>query len=138
MKQDVRHVRLPEPQSMALQIAAGRALIATGIMAAPVLAARLLGADGATAHRVTWLTRMMAVRDGGLGVGGMAAARSGGSATIPWLLGGAVSDAVDALVIGGALKQGRVKGFLPAAIVPLAAVTAAAGVVTAVRISRRD
>jgi hypothetical protein len=137
MSVDVRRVRLPDAESMALQIAAGRAAFATGILAAPVLSARLLGADTATAQRVSWLTRMMGIRDGALGVGGVLAARGGGSSAAVWLLGGAASDAVDAVVLAGALKQGRVKGIVPAAIVPLAAATAAAGVLTALRL-RRD
>jgi hypothetical protein len=136
MTVDGRSVRLPEPQSMALQIAAGRAVIAAGVLAAPVVAARMLGTDTATAQRVSWLTRTMGIRDGALGVGGFAAARNGGSAAIPWLLGGAAADAVDAIVISGALRQGRVKGILPAAIVPLAALTSAAGVLTALRLRR--
>jgi hypothetical protein len=53
------------------------------------------------------------------------------------LLGGAVSDAVDAVVIAGALKQGRVKGIVPALVAPGAALLAAAGAATAVRL-RRD
>jgi hypothetical protein len=137
VKLDLRSVRLPEPDSMAMQLAAGRAVFAATMTAAPVFSARLLGADTATAQRVTWLTRMMAVRDGALGAGGVAAARRGGAAPAPWLLGGAVSDAVDAIVIAAALKQGRVKGLVPRLIVPAAAATAAVGAVTALRLRRR-
>jgi hypothetical protein len=132
-----RRVSLPEPEAMALQIAAGRAVIAASILASPVRSARTLGADTATAQRVTWLTRMMGVRDAAIGVGGVAALRGKGSDGGPWLLAGAASDAVDALVLAGALKRGRVKGVVPAAIVPLAAGTAALGAVTALRLRRR-
>jgi hypothetical protein len=136
MNNAARRVLLPEPEAMALQIAAGRAVIAASILASPVRSARMLGADTATAQRVTWLTRMMGVRDGAIGVGGVAAIRSKGGASGPWLLAGAASDAVDALVLAGALKRGRVKGIVPTAIVPLAAGAAALGAVTALRLRR--
>jgi hypothetical protein len=124
----------PDARSLASQIGAGRTAIAAGIMVAPVLATRLLGADTATAQRVTWLTRMLAVRDGALGVGAAVASRSGGGAG--WVLGGAVSDAVDAVVLAAAIKQGRLRGALPAGTVVAAAATAAAGFVTAARLRR--
>jgi hypothetical protein len=131
----IRHpgnISLPDPQGMARQFALGRVVFAAGFLAAPVAGARLLGLDTATARRVGWLTRMMAVRDGALGIGAAMAADPR-----PWLLGGAVSDAVDAVVIAGALKQGRVKGIVPALVAPGAALLAAAGAATAVRL-RRD
>src|SRR5947209_15760954 len=109
--EDGRRGRLPDPQAVALQLALGRTVAASFMMAAPELTARLLGMDGATARRVSWLTRMTAVRDGALGVGALAAVRNGSPASaIPWLLGGAVSDTVDTLVIAAARKQGRAKG----------------------------
>lgn len=114
------------------QLGAGRTLMAAAILAAPVAAARLLGADTATARRVTWLTRMMGVRDAALGVGALASARRGRGAA-GWLLGGAVSDAVDAVVLAGAIKQGRIRGVVPSAIVAGAAATAAVGLVAAAR-----
>lgn len=128
--------RLPEPQSMARQLAAGRTLIASAMLAAPVITARQMGTDSATAQRVVWLTRMMAVRDGAIGGGGLLAARQGGSAAVPWLLAGAVSDAVDAVVIAAALKQGRLKGIQARLVVPFAAGAAAIGVLSAVRLRR--
>jgi hypothetical protein len=137
MKIELRSVPIPPPDTLAIQIAAGRAVLATGIMVAPVFAARLLGADTATAQRVTWLTRMMAIRDGALGVGGVAASRRRAD-TSAWLLGGAVSDAVDAVVIARALKQGRVRGVVPAGIVAGAAGTAVLGALTALRVRRRS
>lgn len=73
--------RLPEARSLALKLVAGRSVIGAVIMAAPVPAARMLGADTATAQRVTWLTRMLGVRDGAIGVGGVDAVRRGTSAT---------------------------------------------------------
>jgi len=137
MKPDVRRLSLPEPEALALQISAGRAAIALTVLAAPVVSARVMGTDTATAQRVTWLVRMLGARDGALGVGGAAALRRDAPAAVPWLLGGAAADLVDALVIAGALKHGRLKGVVPSVIVPLAAATAAAGVLTAVRLRGR-
>jgi hypothetical protein len=136
MSADRPRSRIAEPDAMALQLTAVRAALATAIMVAPVLSARLLGADRATAQRVSWLTRMTAVRDGALAVGGLAAVRGPGSPT-PWLIGAAASDAVDALVIAQALRQGRVHGLTATAVVPLAAVAAVSGAITATRCARR-
>ncbi|MEO9137623.1 MAG: hypothetical protein ABI345_01010 [Jatrophihabitans sp.] len=128
--------RLPDARSLAMQLAAGRSVIGVVILAAPVPAARLLGADTATAARVTWLTRMLGVRDGALGVGGLDAVRRGTSATA-WLLSGGVADAVDSLVVAAAVKQGRVGGVVPRFLVLGAAGSAALHVLTAVRLRRR-
>lgn len=135
MRSIKRSMRLPDPQSTAGHIAAGRTAIAASMLAAPVASARLMGTDTATARRVVWLTRMMAVRDGALGAGGALAARRGSAR--PWLLAGAVCDTVDAMVLGSALRQGRLKGLVPTAVVPLAAITGAVGFLTAVRVGRR-
>src|SRR5690349_17432370 len=102
MRIDPRRIELPDPHAMALQIAAGRTLIAASVLAAPVMAGRVMGTDTATAQRVAWLTRMLGARDGALGAGGAWAARKGGSAAMPWLIGGAFADAVDAVVVAGA------------------------------------
>jgi len=134
MKRDARQAKLPESASMVRQLAVGRVLFAAAFLAAPVPAARLLGADTATAQRVSWLTRMMAVRDGALGAGALSAARGGDPGL--WLIGGAVSDAVDAMVLAGALKQGRIKGVVPTLVVPGAALAAATGVAAALRARR--
>lgn len=136
MNLDPRRIPLPAPDTTAFQISAARTALAVAIMAAPVTSLRLLGADGATAQRVTWLTRMTAVRDGALGVGGVWAARRG-APVAPWLIGGAVADVVDAVVTARAVQQGRVKGAIPTAVVPLAGLTAAVGAVTAWRSRRR-
>ena len=132
---DPRRIPLPAPDSTAFQISMGRTALAAAIMAAPVASLRLLGADSATAQRVTWLTRMTAVRDGALGVGGAVAVQRGGSVA-PWLVGGAVADTVDAIVMAHALRQGKIKGIVPAAVVPLAALTAAVGALAAWRSCR--
>lgn len=131
-----RRISLPAPEVLALQIAAGRAVIGAVVVADPVRAARMLGADTATAQRASWLTRMFGVRDGVLGVGGVAAVRQGSGAG-SWLLAGAVADAADAVVLAGALKAGRVKGLGASATVPFAAAAAAFGALTALRLRRR-
>jgi hypothetical protein len=78
---------------------------------------------------------MMAVRDGVIAAGALATMRRGDPR--PWLIAGAVSDAVDAAAFAGALRNGRLKGAVPALAVPGAAVAAAAGLVTALRLRRR-
>src|SRR4051812_11017013 len=135
MSFDRQQIRLPEPDAMAFQLAVGRTAAGAAILALPVLSARLLGADAATAKRVAWLTRMMAVRDTAIGAGGLAAVRGTGSAT-PWIIAGAASDVVDAIVLTQALRQGRAKGLTATAVVPLAAASAALGALTALRLRR--
>ena len=135
MKLPMRDVELPDANAMARQIAAGRSVIAAAIMAAPVMTVRFAGTDTATARRVSWLTRMMAIRDGAIGVGGVLAARRGGNVA-PWLLAGAVSDAVDAVALAGALRGGQAKGIAARLTVPLAGGTAIVGALTAARLRR--
>jgi hypothetical protein len=136
MSSDRPQIRIPEPAAMAVQLAAGRTAAGAVILALPVLSARLLGADSATAKRVSWLTRMMAVRDAAIGAGGLAAARGTGSPG-PWIIAGAVSDTVDAIVLTQALRQGRAKGVPAIAVVPVAAGSAALGLLTALRLRGR-
>src|SRR4051794_34234608 len=135
MNYRARRLALPAPERMATQLAAGRLALAGVFLAAPVPALRAMGADTATAQRISWLTRMMAVRDGALAVGALVADRRGGDPR-PWLVGGAVSDAVDALVFAQALKQGRLKGIAPTMIVPGGILAAVLGFTTAARLRR--
>jgi hypothetical protein len=128
-------MNLPPAARTAGQLGAGRTVIAAAFLAAPVPALRAMGADTATAQRVSWLSRMTAVRDGALGVGAVWALRRGGDPR-PWLIGGAVSDAVDAAVFAAALRQGRLKGLRPAAVVAGGVAAAAAGLATAARLGR--
>lgn len=134
MKLDLDALLPRDPAVLATRLGAGRAAIAALILAAPTVSVRLLGTDTATARRASWLTRMMGVRDGAIGAGALAAGRSSASGAVPWLLAGAAADAVDAVVLAGALRQRRIKGVLPRAVVGLAAATAAVGAVTAVRL----
>lgn len=135
MGSDRREIRIPEADALAVQLSVGRTAAGAAILALPVLSARLLGADSATAKRVSWLTRMMAVRDAAIGAGGLAAARGNGSVA-PWIVAGAVSDTVDAIVLTQALRQGRAKGLTATAVVPVAVGAAAVGVLTAFRLRR--
>jgi hypothetical protein len=111
-------------EAAARQLTVGRTLVATTLLTAPVPVLRLFGLDTATAQRIAWLARMAAVRDGALGVGALAASRTGNPRS--WLIGGAVSDAVDAAAVAVAMRQGRVRGVRPAFVVAGAAVAAAA------------
>src|SRR3954454_13431001 len=131
-----RSFALPDADRMARQLALGRIGFAAAFLTAPVPALRSLGADTATAQRVSWLNRMMAVRDGALAVGALVADRTGGDPR-PWLVAGAVSDAVDALAFAEALKQGRLKGIAPPVIAPGALVVAGLGLSTAARLRRK-
>jgi hypothetical protein len=124
-----------DPQHLARQLAGGRALFGAGMLVAPELTARRLGLDTGTARRVSWLTRMMAARDAVLGVGGLLATRPGGDA-VPWLAASAACDATDALVVAVAVRQGRLAGLAPIALVPVAAGAAMVGAVTAWRLRR--
>lgn len=123
-----------DAQTIARQLATGRVLLATTLCVAPVGSVRALGVDTATARRVSWLTRMLAVRDGLLGVGAIAASRRAGAA--PWLLCGAVADAADAVVLAAAIRQHRLGGRATVVLPPAAAVAALAGAVTAFRLRR--
>jgi hypothetical protein len=104
-------------------IGVGRLVLGGGFLLAPVASTRLLGLDTATAKRVSFLARMAAARDIGLGVGTLHA--GAGAAAVPWVMAGAAADAVDAVVIAGALRQGAARG-LPAAGVVVGALGAAA------------
>jgi hypothetical protein len=123
------------PAATAQALCLGRTAIATQLLLAPAAATRLVGLDTGTGRRVSWLTRMMAVRDVALGIGGLLAARRGGDPT-PWVLGGAAADAVDAAVLAHALRSRRLRGAVPALATVGAASVAALGAVTAVRLRR--
>jgi hypothetical protein len=137
MKLDRQQISVPEPEALALQLAVGRTAAGTALLVAPVFGLRLLGADSATAKRVTFVTRMMAIRDAAIGAGALAAARGRGS-LLPWIVAGAASDAVDMVVLTQALREGRAKGITARLTVPLSAGAAAVGLITAVRLRGRS
>jgi hypothetical protein len=123
------------PVATAQALCLGRTAIAAQFLLAPAATTRLVGLDTGTARRVSWLTRMMAVRDGALGIGGLLAVRRGGD-PMPWVLGGAAADAVDAAVLAHALRTRRLRGATPMLATVGAAGVAALGAATAVRLTR--
>ncbi|MEO8889029.1 MAG: hypothetical protein ABI429_07030 [Jatrophihabitantaceae bacterium] len=124
------------PRAIARSIGVGRVLLGGGFLLAPVASTRLLGVDTATAKRVSFLARMMAARDLAIGAG-TAASSTGDRNPAGWLLAGALADATDAVVIAGALKDGRARGPLAAGIVGGAVALSAIAVVGAAGSLRR-
>lgn len=114
---------LPSPQAVVLALGLGRLGIGAGFLAAPVLSTRVLGVDTGTAKRVSFLARMAAARDIGLGGGLLSAGPS--PAAVPWLVTGAGCDVVDAIVILGAMRK-RITGGPVAIGVSVGALGAAA------------
>lgn len=84
------------------RVAAGSVLLAN-----PDTLARLLGVDSVTARRSAWLTRMIAGREAGLGLGALSAARTGRGIR-PALLAQAVADTADAAALLTAARSRRV------------------------------
>jgi len=76
---------------------------------------------------------MLGVREVVLGAGTLAA----GPGSAAWILGGAASDAVDAVAFAGASRRGFVRPWLGAAFSAMA-VGVAAGQLAAVRGGRRE
>lgn len=130
--------RRVDARTMALGINAGRVGLGLVLLGAPVGSVRYLGPDSATLNRVDWLIRTAAVRDAAIGAGTLAAlVRGRGERAAPWVLAGAVCDAMDAVVTARAARQRRVdpiRGWLVAAG---AAATAAVGVYSAAGLARR-
>jgi hypothetical protein len=106
-----------------------------GLLLTPVAATRALGLDTATAKRVSYLARMAAVRDIGIGVGTLHAGPT--RAAVPWLVVGAAADAVDAVAIAGAMRAGSARGLPAAGVVVGAVGVAAVGFAAAIGLRRR-
>lgn len=122
--------RLPAlPSRRQTGLVSGWARVALGgvFLADPMLSIRILGLDAGTAARVTWLARMAAARDIGIGAGTANAARHDRDLT-PWLLAGAFSDLVDGVVIAAAGRRHRLDP-MRAALGSALALGAAAAVV---------
>ncbi|HEU0132284.1 MAG TPA: hypothetical protein VFQ85_14945 [Mycobacteriales bacterium] len=95
-------------------VALGRVGIGLGMLARPRLLPAVVGVDSGTAARVSWVVRMLGVREVVLGAGALAALRRGADAR-DWVLAQAVSDAVDSAAFAGAVARGhahRVTGSL--------------------------
>lgn len=116
----------------AVALAAVRAGAGAGLLAAPALVPRLLGADAATARRVGYLGRMAGVRDVALGLGMLRALRAGRDAR-SWTVAGLLCDTGDALAVAVAVRRGDVHR-LPGALL---VASAAAGAVAGLRIAGR-
>jgi hypothetical protein len=111
-------------------LALGRVLAGAGMLARPELLPRLAGVDAATAARVAWLGRMLGAREVALGAGTLVALRRGSGAESgagSWLLGSALSDAVDAVAFGGAVARGHVRPVFGALVTATAAAGAGVG-----------
>lgn len=103
-------------------IAAGllRMGVGAALVARPAALPTSVGVDSATAARISWLGRMVGVRDMTLGWGLVHAARHGADPR-PWLLAQAASDAVDAAAFTAAVARGQAKPVKALAIAALAA-----------------
>jgi hypothetical protein len=109
-------------------IALGR--IAIGVVAtlAPGAAARFQFGSATPAQALT--IRMLGVRDLGLGLGALFAARHGNAALRDWTQAGALADAVDAMAFA---SSGRRAGVRAAHLTSLIAATSAASSAWATR-----
>jgi hypothetical protein len=93
----------------------------------PTTLGGLLGVDRTAAASTAFTVQMLGAREFALGLGAWTSLRRGDSrASRLWLAAGLLSDAVDAVVLAGAVGRGRVRGAPGAAGV--AAATAAAAV----------
>lgn len=112
-----------EPDRLAL----GRAGVGTVLLVRPTALGRLLGVDRPTVEPTAWVAQMLGVRELALGVGAWTALRRGDDRSSRlWLLAGLVSDAVDAVVLAGAVGRGRVAAAPGAAVIAVATTAAAA------------
>jgi hypothetical protein len=126
---------LSRAQGIGAAIGAARVAVGVTCMVAPVTSVRVLGVDTATAKRVTYLARLAAARDIALGAGALADVRRG--AGPGWLLAGAGTDVADALLIAGALRSGKVRGFGASGIALGALASAGMGLWAATALTRR-
>lgn len=102
--------------SVARMLAGGRTAVGAALLARPEMLARGLRVDTATARRTAWMARMLGARDLALGAGALWALTRGGQPR-PWLVAGAVADAVDAAALVTALRQRQVAA--PAALLTI-------------------
>jgi hypothetical protein len=86
-------------------LAVGRTAVGVSMLARPALIPTVLGVPVEAAEQMSWAMRMLGAREIALGAGALASRKE----SRLWLVGGILSDAVDAFAVGSALKQGRVK-----------------------------
>jgi hypothetical protein len=104
----------------------GRAGVGTVMLARPTALGSLLGVDRDAAAATGFAVQMLGVREVALGVGAWTSLRRGDvRSSRLWLLAGLVSDAVDAVVVAGAVGRGRVHTAAGAAVVATATTAAA-------------
>ena len=87
-------------------LGAVRTGVGTVMLLAPHVLPQLLGVDAAARARTSWLVQMLGVRELALGIGVLAADRSGGAR--PWAVASSACDLVDAVVVGAAVRRGAV------------------------------
>ena len=108
------------------------ALLRTGagvvMVGRPKVLPQLMGIDSATATRVGWSVQMLGSREIALGLGTLVALRRPDSrAARTWVAAGVLTDAIDVLVIGGALARGRVRTSAALAVLATAISAVTAG-----------
>ncbi|MFL6136796.1 MAG: hypothetical protein ACJ74O_03235 [Frankiaceae bacterium] len=117
-----------DPDAAAVALGALRGSLGVIMLVAPGLLPRLLGADRRTAARLSYLTRMVGIREVALGAGTVQAVRRGTDVG-SWLVAQALCDAGDGLTVLGALCAGRVNRLTGGLIVASAVAGAAGDVV---------
>jgi hypothetical protein len=91
----------------------------------PTTLGQLLGVRREQAEATGWAVQMLGAREVALGLGAWTSLRRGDArATRLWLLAGLLSDALDAVVVAGAVGRGRVH-TAPGAAAVVVATTAA-------------
>ena len=111
-------------------LAVGRTAVGLALLARPTALPAALGVDRETRERMSWAVQMLGAREVALGLGALTA-RTGRRS---WLAGGLLSDAMDAVAITAAVRQGRIGAAAGGAV---AAVAAGAVVVQADALRRR-
>lgn len=129
-------VRLPGPRTSGVAIGLGRLSLGAAFLALPEASTRVLGLDAVTAKRIVWLARMTAIRDIALAAGTLASSTRRRDASW-WLLGGAVSDAVDSAAIAAAVRSKRLPAAKAAPMAIFAAGAAGFGAIVAEQAHRQ-
>lgn len=107
------------------QLSLGRAGAGAVMLVRPRTLGRLLGVERAALAPTGFAVQMLGARELALGLGTRAALRRGGPAAQGWLLAGLLCDAVDAVVLAGAVGRGRVSNGAGAAFIAIATTSAA-------------
>lgn len=108
------------------RLSLGRAGVGTVMLARPTALGGLLGVDRATAAQTGFTVQMLGARELALGLGTWTSLRRGDTrASRLWLAAAVLSDAVDAVVVAGAIGRGRVSGAPGAAVVAVATLSSA-------------